>query len=665
MSADSESFNSELYNLLKVRGYRPTPLNSKNQRVDAAQAADVIEFTFKKDGKDYGKVWASIDDSKKVMVYFDDEQADSPSDVTPGVDYDDTWTGFLKYVKNWGQRRQLDFELSNKDHLGDDMRQRDYYKMKAKIAESYYSMGKKASYNDAVPDVKIIIQHSRALEEGEQRYRNIARIYLENVQGERFLAPTIRPGIARVYARHIAEGGVPNDERWNHVKGLCEEYTKMAGFVRATRNKQFNESAQSLVNEGINHYNNIRETLNRMTGHRGYSNYFESWTPALMEEEGDTTVNELFVQETLDPRIESVMPILSRLRKKVAEMAEVTALSEWADDIINEKLEIDEISKKLAHSYIKKAADPHEETGMATQAQRAGFELGKATDNFSASGEKEAKKTYNRAVGIGKAANILAKEDESSPKLKIGDKVVCDYTGEPMHVTYVHDASGKVKLANKKGEAQKNYRNPENLKKIEEVSEEESRTSNNPIGIPEGQDRPYVCVHVKKGKYEVKAGSSYEAAKKAAAKWGLKGTSGIDVHLADVTHTPVDEAMTKKQKEQQVRNFMSHDPEAGERILAMGKKDREENKAFKSGQSEINRLAKMEKMGKMSEADLTPVPSGHKGLNPQQKKAGQLGPTEPVGKDEKNLRGKLVGANESIDELAQITRMAGIKNTQK
>ena len=665
MSADSESFNSELYNLLKVRGYRPTPLNSKNQRVDAAQAADVIEFTFKKDGKDYGKVWASIDDSKKVMVYFDDEQADSPSDVTPGVDYDDTWTGFLKYVKNWGQRRQLDFELSNKDHLGDDMRQRDYYKMKAKIAESYYSMGKKASYNDAVPDVKIIIQHSRALEEGEQRYRNIARIYLENVQGERFLAPTIRPGIARVYARHIAEGGVPNDERWNHVKGLCEEYTKMAGFVRATRNKQFNESAQSLVNEGINHYNNIRETLNRMTGHRGYSNYFESWTPALMEEEGDTTVNELFVQETLDPRIESVMPILSRLRKKVAEMAEVAALSEWADDIINEKLEIDEISKKLAHSYIKKAADPHEETGMATQAQRAGFELGKATDNFSASGEKEAKRTYNRAVGIGKAANILAKEDGSSPKLKIGDKVVCDYTGEPMHVTYVDDASGKVKLANKKGEAQKNYRNPENLKKIEEVSEEESRTSNNPIGIPEGQDRPYVCVHVKKGKYEVKAGSSYEAAKKAAAKWGLKGTSGIDVHLADVTHTPVDEAMTKKQKEQQVRNFMSHDPEAGERILAMGKKDREENKAFKSGQSEINRLAKMEKMGKMSEADLTPVPSGHKGLNPQQKKAGQLGPTEPVGKDEKNLRGKLVGANESIDELAQITRMAGIKNTQK
>jgi len=50
-------------------------------------------------------------------------------------------------------------------------------------------------------------------------------------------------------------------------------------------------------------------------------------------------------------------------------------------------------------------------------------------------------------------------------------------------------------------------------------------------------ERPYICVHAKKGKCEVKASSSYEAAKKAAAKWGLKSTSGIDSHLADVTHS--------------------------------------------------------------------------------------------------------------------------------
>lgn len=342
MATDNESFNRDLYDLLKVRGYQPVPLDSKNQRVPASQAADVIQFTFTKDGEEYGKAWVSIDDAQNVIVYYDEEQQESPSNPTPGVEYNDTWTGFLKHLKNWAQRRQLSFELSNKDRLGDDMRQRDYYKMKEKLGESYHPMGKKASYNDAVPSVKIILQHNRALEEGEQRYRNVAKIFLENQDGERFLAPTTRPGIARVYARHIAEGGVPNDDKWNHIKSICEDYNKMAGFVRATRNGQFNESAQELVQEGINHYNSLRETLHKLSTHRGYQNYFESWSPPLMEDELDESINELFVQEMVDPRIESAMPILSRLKKPVAEMTEIDSLAEWADSVINEKLDLED-----------------------------------------------------------------------------------------------------------------------------------------------------------------------------------------------------------------------------------------------------------------------------------------------------------------------------------
>jgi hypothetical protein len=33
MATDNESFNRDLYDLLKVRGYGPVPLDSKNQRV--------------------------------------------------------------------------------------------------------------------------------------------------------------------------------------------------------------------------------------------------------------------------------------------------------------------------------------------------------------------------------------------------------------------------------------------------------------------------------------------------------------------------------------------------------------------------------------------------------------------------------------------------------
>ena len=54
-------------------------------------------------------------------------------------------------------------------------------------------------------------------------------------------------------------------------------------------------------------------------------------------------------------------------------------------------------------------------------------------------------------------------------------------------------------------------------------------------------EHAYVCVHAKKGQCEVTAKTSYEAARKAAAKWKLKNTAGVDAHLKDVKHRAVNE----------------------------------------------------------------------------------------------------------------------------
>lgn len=555
MAQDTENFNKELYNLLKVRGYEPVPLDSKNQRVPASQAADVIQFTFVKDGEDYGKVWLTIDEAKNVIVYYDEEQQKSPSSKTPGVEYDDSWTGFLKHVKNWAQRRQLSFELLNKDRLSDDMRQRDYYKMKEKLGEGYYPMGKKASYNDAIPDVKIVLQHNRALEEGEQRYRNVAKIYLENVDGERFLAPTTRPGIARVYARHIAEGGVPNDDRWNHIKSICEDYTKMAGFVRATRNGQFNESAQELVTEGINHYNGLRETLSKMTGHRGYQAYFESWTPALMENEGDESINELFVQETMDPRIESAMPILSRLRKPVAEMSEVDTLAEWADSIISEKLDMDSTTKSMAV--------PADE--MLDEAP------GAATLAHNQSTEKSNLKAFDLEEGDVIPFKKKKQDDD--------DDDDDSWLDDDSWIPSIEDFEQEEAIRNRNREYQKRKRTPAN--DVNEMEKDlHSGSRHDPRKGPQGPDK---------------------AAKMMAAKDAIKDAR---------------KALDKAFKGDVEENFIGMAPQA------------------------------------VAEEEV------EEGLDANQKRAGQLGPTEKV---KNNNIGKLVGANESTEipeELARIMEMA-------
>jgi hypothetical protein len=305
-------------------------LDTSGKEIPVPEEAEVFQFNFVKDDVDYGVVTISIDGLHKLVIYFNDKIADSEKEVS---DTDDvSWYRLLNHLKRFAKNRQLSFQVKNTDHLKHDMAKRDHMK---KLDEGYYPIGKNKSYSDAVPQVKIVIEHTRNIVEGEQRYRNVARIFVENTDGERFLLPTIKPGIARVYARHIAEGGTPYDDRANHITSLVEDYNKMAGFVRATRNGQFNESAQRLVLEGANHYTKLRETLSRMAGGRGYNKYFESWTPSLMEDEvEETNLNELFVQETLDPRIESVMPILSKLQKNLGEMKEVDALAEWADKLL-------------------------------------------------------------------------------------------------------------------------------------------------------------------------------------------------------------------------------------------------------------------------------------------------------------------------------------------
>jgi hypothetical protein len=398
MPKNTESLNRTLFELLHSKGLDPTMLSTSGKEIPTPEEAEVFQFNFVKDGEDYGTVTISIDGLHKLTIYFSDDVANSEKEESESDDV--SWYQLLNQLKKFSQKYQLSFELRNVSNLKHDMAKREYMKKKESIAEGYYPMGRKASYSDAVPSVKIVLQHSRQIEEGEQRYRNVERIFLENEQGERFLAPTTRPGIARVYARHIAEGGKPHDDRWNHIGSLCEEYSKMAGFVRATRNGQFTESTQKLIAEGINHYQSLRESLGKLAGHRGYNAYFESWTPPLMEDDSDmSNINELFVQETVDPRIESVMPILSKLQKKISEMSEVNELSEWADKLIegDEDIadnqtsdDIDNAESELTEEESLTSNNPQGVPEGMMDTVKKGVKAGaKALDRFVTGGDKE------------------------------------------------------------------------------------------------------------------------------------------------------------------------------------------------------------------------------------------------------------------------------------
>jgi len=330
MARNQDKTKNDIYNYLKSNGYDPVLKSTNGKEVSVPDEAEVIEFQFKVDGDSYGTAAISLDNEGQMKVFYSDGIRNSPSKSEHG---EITWNKLIPALRKMTFGKTKSFELDDMDNLEYDMAKREHSK---KLEEGYYPIGKKVSYSDNIPECKIVIKHNRNIEEGEQRYRNIHQIFIENILGERFLAPTVKPGLARVYARHIAEGGKVNDDKWNHITGLCEEYSKMAGFIRATRNGQFNEDTQRLVSAGTEHYISLRESLHKLAGKRGYNNYFESWAPPLMESEGDEDLSEMFMNSSLDPRIESVIPILNRLNKTISENQEikqVIELEEWADDI--------------------------------------------------------------------------------------------------------------------------------------------------------------------------------------------------------------------------------------------------------------------------------------------------------------------------------------------
>ena len=667
MPINTETLNRQLYKRLSK--YKPKPLDAEGNVTPVEDEADVFKFTFSKDGEDYGTVFATIDDNHALTVYYSDEVTDSPAGSTPDIGYDDSWTGLLKQLKSWAMHNQLSWKLKDRSHLEGDMARRNHMNKKDKISEGYHAMGKSRSYSDNIPSVKIVIEHSRQIEEGEQRYRNINKIFLENQMGERFLLDTKKPGIARVYARHIAEGGKVNDERWGHIQGLCEEYQKMAGFVRATRNGQFNESAQKLVNEAINHYQGLRESLSRMTGKRGYEAYFESWTPPLMEDDTDTSnLNELFVQETLDPRIESVMPILSKLQKNLGEMKEVNALAEWADSLLEggdggeaseeedgdtagdageggaEDAPADDLTEEESLTSNNPIGIPE---GMLDTVKKVGS---KVFDKLGGGSEEDLLKDLQKKAGIPSHAQH-GKPNMAKPKdEEVDESALQAYLGDKK---YGKDGMDALRKAGQEHASEKKMQNirakfSDKEKEVDEgvignmVNKAKSMfTKQAPAAAAPAPAAPVVPDAAAKARmaaapqgYDPNTGKPQVAAKAAPGAVAKGGTMDMTKKVTPVAKPAAAPAPAQSDYSPQELAQMNKD------LAAMN-------------DTELNKAAARTNLDPTVTAAVKAEVARRKGvaedLDADQKRVGQLGPTEKV---KNNNIGKLVGANENFIGMA-------------
>jgi hypothetical protein len=191
----------------------------------------------------------------------------------------------------------------------------------------------------------LVIRHDRTLGEGDKRYRHIESLFVETADGERFRVPSRSLMHGKMLARHVAEGGTPYDAFGQHITEIIAEMATMSRFVRAARGRPFEGEAAAMTESAVRHYQDLKAKAKRMISQRGYREEREQFDPAQFTDSEVTVeaIRDMFIENSLDQRIEEALPILARIAIPLAvdalssddsELDEAWQFESWANNLV-------------------------------------------------------------------------------------------------------------------------------------------------------------------------------------------------------------------------------------------------------------------------------------------------------------------------------------------
>jgi len=282
------------------------------------EKARFFNFDYSVDEHNHGNITLSIIDETSLKVYFSKNMSGKLLDH----EHKKQWYAFLRELREFARRNLLSFEP--RDITRSTLKHRDIqqqskadstYSKDEVVAESRMYGTVKRSYESFGP-VRIKLAHTKPImdEAHGARSRNIAAVFVENDQGERFRLPFTNLTGARAMARHVSAGGVPTDELGTHITEMVNEMSTLRPFVRGMARRTFEDTVtKEMVESAFGYHALLKNTLKKIKGKRGYTEYKESFKPALNEQDADVEgLKELFVKKTLDERIEQALPLVQK-----------------------------------------------------------------------------------------------------------------------------------------------------------------------------------------------------------------------------------------------------------------------------------------------------------------------------------------------------------------
>jgi hypothetical protein len=388
-----------------------------------------------------GHVSISLAEPNSMKVYFS-------NGITESMDgsQKDKWYGFLKELRMFAKRRLLSFDT--RDIAKDNLDKRDYAflsqysqpkpttntAVQTPVGESIMSesnlYGTKTVSYQKLENTRLIIKHSQALADDMApgaRSRNIAGLFVENQDGERFKYPFIHLSGARAMQRHVANGGKPYDEIGESIIRMSEEIAQLKSFGNyVVRNDLMNSDTNNVVERSSEQLNKLRETIAKLAkqGHyEAYRESFQAQSPMEVPQDVVEQFTDQFTVKNFKEDIASVFPVLYRLMQTENTLGydDIVAMTQQ-DELANEDVEIDtyedpfarfeDWAMGLGEESAIQSSDPEEQKAALQQLQElVGQHFSAGVDGSNAI---ESLKGIIEDPQLDQAIKAQAKEDPDS-----------------------------------------------------------------------------------------------------------------------------------------------------------------------------------------------------------------------------------------------------------
>ena len=330
-----ENISQDVADLLATKDYDVKYTDGQGKDSSPEEAKTFAFDWVAKSGQNYGTVVIVLGDDNDLQLFFGDNLGKTMENPQDKLDWfgSERETGFLPELKNFATQHRYTFSPKDINQLKHTMT--GMAAIKEGLFEGYYGT-RKVSYVGEQTEARLVIKHNKMIGEDDKRYRYVESLFIETAEGERFKLPFVKLSGGRAMLEHVKQGGRPYDIRGQHINEIVSEMAVLSRFNRASQQRAFEGITQELVETVHHYYSELRESLQHMATGRGYAQYFESWTPADI---GDETalvedLKTMFIEQTLDARIEAALPTLAKIQQRGNAMKEAEIFENWANQIM-------------------------------------------------------------------------------------------------------------------------------------------------------------------------------------------------------------------------------------------------------------------------------------------------------------------------------------------